>query len=123
MGCRSSRLDAAEVSPAAALCRERRDLLRAAADHRARLAAAHAAYFRALPRVADALARFASRRHAGGAALPFLLAEIHDFFSFWPAAAAAHTRITDLTLPAGARNPPMVKDHGAASWWYADASA
>nr|CAB3461429.1 unnamed protein product [Digitaria exilis] len=64
MGCRSSRLDAAEVSPAAALCRERRDLLRAAADHRAQLAAAHAAYFRALPRVADALARFASHHHA-----------------------------------------------------------
>ena len=64
MGCRSSRLDAAEVSPAASLCRERRDLLRAAADHRARLAAAHAAYFRALPRVADALARFASHHHA-----------------------------------------------------------
>jgi uncharacterized protein Veg len=55
MGCRSSRLDAAHVSPAAALCRQRRDLLRAAA--------AHAAYFRALPRVADALARFASHHH------------------------------------------------------------
>ncbi|KAG0518151.1 hypothetical protein BDA96_09G150700 [Sorghum bicolor] len=64
MGCRSSRLDATDVSPAAALCRERRDLLRAAADHRAHLAAAHAAYFRALPRVADALARFASHHHA-----------------------------------------------------------
>ncbi|CAD6333763.1 unnamed protein product [Miscanthus lutarioriparius] len=64
MGCRSSRLDATDVSPAAALCRERRDLLRAAADHRARLAAAHATYFRALPRVADALARFASHHHA-----------------------------------------------------------
>ncbi|CAD6272083.1 unnamed protein product [Miscanthus lutarioriparius] len=64
MGCQSSRLDATDVSPAAALCRERRDLLRAAADHRARLAAAHAAYFRALPRVADALARFASHHHA-----------------------------------------------------------
>ncbi|XP_062179327.1 nitrate regulatory gene2 protein-like [Phragmites australis] len=64
MGCRSSRLDVAEVSPAAALCRERRDLLRAAAEHRAQLAAAHAAYFRALPRVADALARFASHHHA-----------------------------------------------------------
>ncbi|RCV17642.1 hypothetical protein SETIT_3G236300v2 [Setaria italica] len=64
MGCRSSRLDAVDVSPAAALCRERRDLLRAAADRRAHLAAAHAAYFRALPRVADALARFASHHHA-----------------------------------------------------------
>ncbi|CAL4893663.1 unnamed protein product [Urochloa decumbens] len=64
MGCRSSRLDAAEVSPAAALCRERRDLLLAASDRRAHLAAAHAAYFRALPRVADALARFASHHHA-----------------------------------------------------------
>ncbi|KAL6619211.1 hypothetical protein ACP70R_034350 [Stipagrostis hirtigluma subsp. patula] len=64
MGCQSSRLDVAEVSPVAALCRERRDLLRAAADQRAQLAAAHAAYFRALPRVADALARFASHHHA-----------------------------------------------------------
>lgn len=64
MGCRSSRLDAADVSPAAALCRERRDLLRDAADRRAHLAAAHAAYFSALPRVADALARFASHHHA-----------------------------------------------------------
>ncbi|GJM88637.1 hypothetical protein PR202_ga04722 [Eleusine coracana subsp. coracana] len=64
MGCRSSRLDAADVSPAAALCRERRDLLRVAADRRAPLAAAPAAYFSALPRVADALARFASHHHA-----------------------------------------------------------
>ncbi|KAK3135522.1 hypothetical protein QOZ80_5BG0419950 [Eleusine coracana subsp. coracana] len=64
MGCRSSRLDAADVSPAAALCRERRDLLRVAAERRAHLAAAHAAYFSALPRVADALARFASHHHA-----------------------------------------------------------
>uniref|UniRef100_A0ACD5U460 Uncharacterized protein n=1 Tax=Avena sativa TaxID=4498 RepID=A0ACD5U460_AVESA len=64
MGCRSSRLDAADVSPVAALCRERRDLMRAVGDHRAALAAAHAAYFRALPRVADALARFAHEHHA-----------------------------------------------------------
>ncbi|XP_062231420.1 protein ROLLING AND ERECT LEAF 2-like [Phragmites australis] len=64
MGCRSSRLDAEDVSPAAALCRERRDLLRVAAERRAQLAAAHVAYFHALPRVADALARFASHHHA-----------------------------------------------------------
>ncbi|VAH07624.1 unnamed protein product [Triticum turgidum subsp. durum] len=64
MGCRSSRLDAADVSPVAALCRERRDLMLAAGDRRAALAAAHAAYFRALPRVADALARFAHEHHA-----------------------------------------------------------
>ncbi|XP_037474206.1 protein ALTERED PHOSPHATE STARVATION RESPONSE 1-like [Triticum dicoccoides] len=64
MGCRSSRLDAADVSPVAALCRERRDLMLAAGDRRAVLAAAHAAYFRALPRVADALARFAHEHHA-----------------------------------------------------------
>ncbi|KAG8068609.1 hypothetical protein GUJ93_ZPchr0005g14330 [Zizania palustris] len=64
MGCRSSRLDAADVSPVTALCRERRDLLRAAADRRAALASAHAAYFRALPRVADALARFVDQHHA-----------------------------------------------------------
>ncbi|CAM0955426.1 unnamed protein product [Alopecurus aequalis] len=64
MGCRSSRLDAADVSPVAALCRERRDLMLAAGDRRAALALAHAAYFRALPRVADALARFAHEHHA-----------------------------------------------------------
>ncbi|CAD5182868.1 unnamed protein product [Musa acuminata subsp. malaccensis] len=55
MGCGSSK---AEEPPLVALCRERRELIRAAAEHRFVLAAAHAAYFRALGRVGDALHRF-----------------------------------------------------------------
>ncbi|TVU36960.1 hypothetical protein EJB05_18919, partial [Eragrostis curvula] len=42
----------------AALCRERAALIRAAADRRFALAAAHAAYFRSLAAVGDALRRF-----------------------------------------------------------------
>ncbi|XP_039810183.1 protein ALTERED PHOSPHATE STARVATION RESPONSE 1-like isoform X2 [Panicum virgatum] len=44
----------------AALCRERVALIRAAADRRFALAAAHAAYFRSLAAVGDALRRFAA---------------------------------------------------------------
>ncbi|OEL35460.1 hypothetical protein BAE44_0003522 [Dichanthelium oligosanthes] len=44
----------------AALCRERVALIRAAADRRFALAAAHAAYFRSLTAVGDALRRFAA---------------------------------------------------------------
>ncbi|CAO1943134.1 unnamed protein product [Urochloa humidicola] len=44
----------------AALCRERIALIRAAADRRFALAAAHAAYFRSLAAVGDALRRFAA---------------------------------------------------------------
>ncbi|RRT54796.1 hypothetical protein B296_00012937 [Ensete ventricosum] len=55
MGCGSSK---AEEPPLVGLCRERRELIRAAAEHRFALAAAHAAYFRALGRVGDALHRF-----------------------------------------------------------------
>ncbi|GJN16660.1 hypothetical protein PR202_gb03673 [Eleusine coracana subsp. coracana] len=44
----------------AALCRERAALIRAAADRRFALAAAHAAYFRSLAAVGDALRRFAA---------------------------------------------------------------
>ncbi|RZR92567.1 hypothetical protein BHM03_00020881 [Ensete ventricosum] len=55
MGCGSSK---AEEPPLLGLCRERRELIRAAAEHRFALAAAHAAYFRALGRVGDALHRF-----------------------------------------------------------------
>ncbi|CAL4972030.1 unnamed protein product [Urochloa decumbens] len=44
----------------AALCRERVALIRAAADRRFALAAAHAAYFRSLSAVGDALRRFAA---------------------------------------------------------------
>ncbi|KAL6616749.1 hypothetical protein ACP70R_039019 [Stipagrostis hirtigluma subsp. patula] len=44
----------------AALCRERAELIRAAADRRYALSAAHAAYFRSLAAVGDALRRFAA---------------------------------------------------------------
>ncbi|KAF8646808.1 hypothetical protein HU200_065607 [Digitaria exilis] len=44
----------------AALCRERVALIRAAADRRYALSAAHAAYFRSLAAVGDALRRFAA---------------------------------------------------------------
>ncbi|KAL5222424.1 hypothetical protein ABZP36_027137 [Zizania latifolia] len=44
----------------AALCRERAALIRAAADRRFALASAHAAYFRSLAAVGDALRRFAA---------------------------------------------------------------
>ncbi|XP_074588785.1 uncharacterized protein LOC141844684 [Curcuma longa] len=55
MGCGSSK---AEEPPLVVLCRERRELIRAAVEHRFALAAAHAAYFSALGRVGDALSRF-----------------------------------------------------------------
>ncbi|CAM0884851.1 unnamed protein product [Alopecurus aequalis] len=54
----------------AAVCRERAALIRAAADRRFALAAAHAAYFRSLAHVGDALRRFvaAALLPAAGAA-------------------------------------------------------
>ncbi|EHA8589651.1 hypothetical protein COCNU_scaffold011718G000070 [Cocos nucifera] len=55
MGCGSSR---AAESRVVSLCRERRELIRAAADRRYALASAHAAYFRALAAVGDSLERF-----------------------------------------------------------------
>nr|CAD1824600.1 unnamed protein product [Ananas comosus var. bracteatus] len=55
MGCGSSR---AEESAAAVLCRDRARLIRAARDRRYALAAAHAAYFRSLSAMGDALSRF-----------------------------------------------------------------
>ncbi|KAK3166562.1 hypothetical protein QOZ80_1AG0047360 [Eleusine coracana subsp. coracana] len=67
MGCTTShdafaaavRSRARRADPAA-LCRERAALIRAAADRRFALAAAHAAYFRSLAAVGDALRRFAA---------------------------------------------------------------
>lgn len=50
----------------AALCRERVALIRAAADRRYALAAAHAAYFRSLAAVGDALRRFVASALAPG---------------------------------------------------------
>ncbi|RRT75396.1 hypothetical protein B296_00017539 [Ensete ventricosum] len=55
MGCGSSK---AEESKLVALCRERTELIRAARDRRYALAAAHAAYFRALAAVGDAFHHF-----------------------------------------------------------------
>ncbi|KAG0500049.1 hypothetical protein HPP92_000121 [Vanilla planifolia] len=57
MGCAGSKT---EDLPLVALCRERRELIRDAAEHRYALAAAHHSYFRALERVGDALERFAA---------------------------------------------------------------
>ncbi|WOL01530.1 hypothetical protein Cni_G10247 [Canna indica] len=55
MGCGISKADQSELL---ALCRERVELIRTARDGRYALAAAHAAYFRALAAVGDALQRF-----------------------------------------------------------------
>ncbi|MQL71140.1 hypothetical protein Taro_003485 [Colocasia esculenta] len=55
MGCGSSKVD---DLPVVALCRERRDLIRAAAGHRFALASRHESYFRALESVGEALHRF-----------------------------------------------------------------
>ncbi|RWW85125.1 hypothetical protein BHE74_00006223 [Ensete ventricosum] len=68
MGCGSSK--AAEESKPAELCRERVELIRAAMDLRYALAAAHAAYFRALAAVGDALHRFVWEELAPASALP-----------------------------------------------------
>ncbi|KAL6853938.1 hypothetical protein ACP4OV_019967 [Aristida adscensionis] len=57
----------ADADPAA-LCRERAALIRAAADRRFALAAAHAAYLRSLAAVGDALRRFAAAALAPAAA-------------------------------------------------------
>ncbi|KAG6500426.1 protein ROLLING AND ERECT LEAF 2-like [Zingiber officinale] len=69
MGCGSSK---AEEPPLVVLCRERRELIRAAVEHRFALAAAHAAYFRALGRVGDALHRFVQEELVAAPASPVL---------------------------------------------------
>ncbi|KAK9096081.1 hypothetical protein Sjap_021578 [Stephania japonica] len=55
MGCGGSKVD---DLPLVTLCRERKELVRAAADHRYALAASHFSYFRSLKDVGDALRRF-----------------------------------------------------------------
>ncbi|XP_051124098.1 nitrate regulatory gene2 protein-like isoform X2 [Andrographis paniculata] len=55
MGCSGSKAD---DLPLVVRCRERRELIRAAANHRYALAAAHVAYFRSLKDVGDALRKF-----------------------------------------------------------------
>ncbi|XP_057727109.1 protein ROLLING AND ERECT LEAF 2-like [Arachis stenosperma] len=56
MGCGGSKVD---HLPLVTLCRERRDFLRAASDHRYALAAAHVAYFHSLRDIGEALRKFA----------------------------------------------------------------
>ncbi|KAL3845520.1 hypothetical protein ACJIZ3_002923 [Penstemon smallii] len=55
MGCSESK---SEDLPLASRCRERRELIRAAANHRYALASAHVSYFRSLKYVGDALRKF-----------------------------------------------------------------
>lgn len=55
MGCSVSK---EEDLPLVVRCRERRELIRAAANHRYALAAAHVSYFRSLKQVGDALRKF-----------------------------------------------------------------
>ncbi|KAL3641254.1 hypothetical protein CASFOL_016222 [Castilleja foliolosa] len=55
MGCSGSKAD---HLPLVMKCRERRDLIRAAANYRYALAAAHVSYFRSLKDVGDALRKF-----------------------------------------------------------------
>ncbi|KAL2892946.1 Nitrate regulatory gene2 protein [Bienertia sinuspersici] len=55
MGCGTSK---AEDLPLVTFCKERKDLIKSASDHRFALAAAHIAYFRQLKDVGDSLCRF-----------------------------------------------------------------
>ncbi|XP_040998689.1 LOW QUALITY PROTEIN: nitrate regulatory gene2 protein-like [Juglans microcarpa x Juglans regia] len=55
MGCGVSKVD---DLPLVTLCRERRDFIKAASDHRYALAAAHLSYFHSLADVGDSLRRF-----------------------------------------------------------------
>ncbi|KAG9142639.1 hypothetical protein Leryth_023070 [Lithospermum erythrorhizon] len=55
MGCNVSRSEETEV---VVRCRERKELIRAAANHRYHLAAAHVSYFRSLKHVGDSLRDF-----------------------------------------------------------------
>lgn len=55
MGCGASKID---DSPPVTLCRDRKDLIKAAADRRYTMAAAHADYLRSLAGVGDAIHKF-----------------------------------------------------------------
>lgn len=61
MGCGASRIDDSSV---VSLCRERRDLIRDAADLRYALASAHATYLRSLAEIGDAVQKFADEELA-----------------------------------------------------------
>ncbi|XP_062101499.1 nitrate regulatory gene2 protein-like [Humulus lupulus] len=55
MGCGTSKVD---DLPLVTLCRERRDLIKTASDHRYALAAAHVSYFQSLNDIGNALRKF-----------------------------------------------------------------
>ncbi|XP_060673466.1 nitrate regulatory gene2 protein-like [Ziziphus jujuba] len=55
MGCGASKVD---DLPLVTLCRERKDLIKAASNHRYALAAAHVSYFQSLRDIGDALRKF-----------------------------------------------------------------
>ncbi|KAM7253190.1 hypothetical protein ACFE04_025808 [Oxalis oulophora] len=55
MGCGTSKID---DLPLVTLCRERKDLIKAASNHRYALAAAHVAYFHSLKDIGDAIKKF-----------------------------------------------------------------
>lgn len=55
MGCGGSKVD---DLPLVTLCRERKELIKAASDHRYALAAAHLSYFQSLTNIGDSLRRF-----------------------------------------------------------------
>lgn len=67
MGCGGSKVD---DYPLVTLCRERKELIRAAAEHRYALASAHISYFRSLTDVGHALQRFVDDELLIGAASP-----------------------------------------------------
>ncbi|WKA09418.1 hypothetical protein VitviT2T_027066 [Vitis vinifera] len=67
MGCGGSKVD---DYPLVTLCRERKELIRAAAEHRYALASAHISYFRSLKDVGDALRRFVDEELVIGATSP-----------------------------------------------------
>ncbi|XP_052191230.1 protein ROLLING AND ERECT LEAF 2 isoform X2 [Diospyros lotus] len=68
MGCGGSKVD---DLPLVVRCRERKELIRAAADQRYALAYAHLAYFASLPAVGDALRRFVDEELVVAASSPF----------------------------------------------------
>ncbi|KAJ8773348.1 hypothetical protein K2173_028525 [Erythroxylum novogranatense] len=63
MGCGGSKID---DSPLVILCRERKDLLKTASEHRYALAAAHVSYFHSLKDVGEAIRRFVDEELAIG---------------------------------------------------------
>ncbi|XP_057974012.1 protein ROLLING AND ERECT LEAF 2 [Malania oleifera] len=67
MGCGASKV---EDLPLVTLCRERKELVKAASEHRYALAAAHVSYFRSLKDVGDAFRRFVDEEFVIGVSSP-----------------------------------------------------